>query len=393
MTGRTFLIFGDDWERHPQTLEHIARVLARTNRVIWVNSLGHRRPQLTVKDLRRVVEKLRAAVRPAAPRAAQTSVRVIRPLGIPFHDVKLVRQLNAWLLERFIRPVLREERADRVILLTNSPVIVDLLGRLGESVCAYYCLDDYGAFEGSLRSMRQLEEEVLKKSHVAFFVSQQLFDNRPMRPAHSAVITQGVDVDHFASASAGPQAPLGHLPRPVVGFMGLIAPWVDVPLVAEMARLRPDWSFVMVGRSAVDLSPYRAIPNLHFTGGIPFEKLPLFAGSFDAGLIPFKINPLTLASNPLKLFEYFALGIPVVSTPLPEVERFRPDVDIAATASEAVTALLRRFGTEDQTGEERRRTVAREHSWELVTERQMKLVEAAERSMTTAGRREEHSRI
>ena len=91
-----------------------------------------------------------------------------------------------------------------------------------------------------------------------------------------------------------------------------------------MAKKRADWHFVLIGDadSSIDLSRYRAMPNMHFLGRKPYSDLPAYCQHFDVGLIPFKVNELTYAVNPIKLREYLSAGLPVVSTPMPEVQLY-----------------------------------------------------------------------
>ena len=112
------------------------------------------------------------------------------------------------------------------------------------------------------------------------------------------------------------------LRRPVVGFFGQLADWVDLELVRALARARPEWSFALVGRATTDLEPLRGLPNVHLLGPKPYSVLPNYCRGFDVGIIPFRTNELTVRANPLKLREYLAAGLPVVATPLPEVARY-----------------------------------------------------------------------
>jgi glycosyltransferase involved in cell wall biosynthesis len=153
----------------------------------------------------------------------------------------------------------------------------------------------------------------------------------PWNP-NTILVPHGVDYDHFSRAVKEdlPAPPdIASIPRPRLGFFGLIRDWVDLDLLAEVARRRRDWQIVLLGDSTVDLTPYRSIPNMHFLGRKPYADLPAYCRQFDVGLIPFKINELTRAVNPIKLREYLAAGLPVVSTPLPEVELYGPSVNVA----------------------------------------------------------------
>jgi glycosyltransferase involved in cell wall biosynthesis len=140
---------------------------------------------------------------------------------------------------------------------------------------------------------------------------------------NTILVSHGVDYEHFSKAVAHDlpaPADIADLPHPRLGFFGLIRDWVDLDLLAEVARRRPDWHLVLIGDSAIDLSPYQSLPNMHFLGRKPYAELPAYCQEFDVGLVPFRINELTKAVNPIKLREYLAAGLPVVSTPLPEAK-------------------------------------------------------------------------
>src|SRR5262249_51920239 len=109
--------------------------------------------------------------------------------------------------------------------------------------------------------------------------------------------------------------------KPVIGFFGLIADWVDLKLIRFLAEARPSWNIVLIGKSTTDLSDVSNVPNIHVLGQRPYAALPAYAKHFDVAILPFVVNDLTRAANPLKLREYMAAGLPVVATAIPEAEK------------------------------------------------------------------------
>jgi glycosyltransferase involved in cell wall biosynthesis len=372
--NRDFIIFGDDWGIRPQTLEHLAKIIVKYNRVLWVNSIGNRRVTLSKRDFLRLLEKIRNAFK--RKKTTDENINFVKPLAIPFHDSRIVRIINGWILKRLVNNKKHTLGFKNPIVITVSPVVVEAIGRLGEVIDIFYCIDEYTGHENALKNMAKIEEELLRKSDIAFFVSEKLLLNKAFKPKHSYTVTQGVDYEHFSVMRNSLDDPFKDIKKPLIGFMGWITSWVDVDLIAKLARQCPEYSFVMIGDSSIDLSSYHGIHNLHFPGPVPYKELPRYAQRFDAGLIPFKLIPITIASNPLKLFEYFSLGIPVISTPLPEVMKYQPLVDIAQTVDEFSSALKKHFTYKDNALAEQRRELAKKYSWMNVVEKQLEIIYA-----------------
>src|SRR5262249_36446893 len=124
-------------------------------------------------------------------------------------------------------------------------------------------------------------------------------------------------------------ADLSKLPGPIVGFFGLIADWVDLKLIRALALARPNYSFVLIGKVDTDTEMIDGVPNVHLIGKREYTALPMYCRGFDVAILPFVVNKLTLAANPLKLREYLAAGLPIVSTAIPEAERLKHAVRIA----------------------------------------------------------------
>ncbi len=161
--------------------------------------------------------------------------------------------------------------------------------------------------------------------------SEPLFRAKSLLNRNTVLVRHGVEHAHFARAlepaTAIPED-VRRLPRPLFGFYGLIAPWVDLELLGELARAHPLGSVVLIGecnpQSSPGLERLRALPNVHLLGRRDYASLPAYCKAFDVALLPFVLSELTRNANPLKLREYLAAGLPVVATRIPEAETLAP---------------------------------------------------------------------
>jgi len=207
----------------------------------------------------------------------------------------------------------------------------------------YYCIDDYAALpDVNPESIRALDEQLTRGADVVFVASETLLDAKRRLNPITYFSPHGVDLDHFAQAfRADLPAPddVAGLPRPVVGYFGLIEQWLDLDLIDYLSAQRPEWSFVLIGRVAVANEQVPRRPNIHYLGKRPYENLPAYGKLFDAAIIPNRLNQFTLHANPLKLREYLALGKPIVSISTPQIDKFSDVVAIARTREEFLAKL------------------------------------------------------
>jgi glycosyltransferase involved in cell wall biosynthesis len=320
--GRDIICFSHDWTGDPLSKTHLMRLLARDNRVLWVNSIGYRAPRANARDLRRIVQKLKAATDPL--REVEPNIFVLNPLAIPAWGSTTIRRLNATLLAMQVRRAMRKLGFSRPLGWYFNPAAGVLAGRLGEERIIYYCVDEYTAFSGvASTALAAVERELIDKADDLFVSSERLRSSKRSSKAPTVLIRHGVDDELFRRATLPetkvPEA-LARLKGPIIGYFGLISEdWVDVPLLVHVARRFPQASLVLLGKVAMDVSRLAQEPNVHFLGRQPYESLPAFCRGFDVALIPFPVSEVTLNANPLKAREYLAAGLPVVSTPIPEV--------------------------------------------------------------------------
>ena len=358
-----------DWDSELWTnQQHLMSRLATANRVLFVESLGLRRPQLAARDGRRIVRRLRRGLAP--PRAVD-GLHVLSPLVLPVHDRPRLRSLNAALLNRQVAAAARGLDLERPILWSYVPQAEVLLDGLRPERVVYHCVDDIAAQKGvAAGAFRAAETRFAARADLVLASAPALAER--MRTLSDRVLDAPnvADTERFATAlEPGPvDAALAALPRPRIVFTGaVVATKLDVALVAALAARRPHWSFALVGPvgagdPGTDLSRLAA-GNVHLLGPRAYGDLPAVLRGADAGFIPYALNALTRSVFPMKVYEYLAAGLPVVATPLPALAGV-PDVAVAADAEGLARCLDEALATDGPALRRERSARARPHSWE-----------------------------
>jgi len=341
LKGEEIICFANDWNGDPLSKKHIMRRLARSNQVLWVNSLGNRKPRANRSDMARAIMKLKEFRR--GVKTVEDGIQVVTPIILPFHHLPGVRALNRFILRATLRRVIKKIGFRSPITYTFLPTSSDVVGTLKETQVIYHCVDEFSEFSGTDRkSIAQMERTLLQKADLVLTCSQPLLESKRRENPETYLVTHGVDWEHFRKALEQDLAvpdDLSRIPRPRIGFHGLIADWVDLPLIGSAARAHPEWSFVLIGAATTDLSVLEGLANVHILGRKPYDDLPSFCKGLDVAVLPFVLNPLTINANPLKLREYLAAGLPVVSTDLPEARRLKEGVWVARDEKEFIRAI------------------------------------------------------
>jgi glycosyltransferase involved in cell wall biosynthesis len=371
LEGRDVVCLGSaDWATELPINQHqlMGRLAARNN-VLFVESLGLRRPQLAGRDLRRLWRRLRRGLRGAQP---ADGLHVLAPLVLPLHHIGAVRALNRWLLRFQVRRAGRRLGMRAPLLWAYVPQAEALLDVLDPSLVVYHCVDDVAAQKGvDAASFRAAEERFARRADLVLASAPALAERMRTLSGNVLYAPNVADTATFSQAlEPGRVDPaVEALPRPRLVFQGaIVATKLDVALLAEAARLRPGWSFVLVGPVGAgdpggDLSALEGAPNIHLVGPRPAPELPQVLRGADAGLIPYAINDLTRSVFPMKVYEYLAAGLPVLATPLPALEGVEA-IDTVADATQLVEAAERELAADAPERRRRRSADAAAHSWE-----------------------------
>jgi glycosyltransferase involved in cell wall biosynthesis len=359
-----------DWATELPTNQHqLMKRLAARNRVLFVESLGLRRPQLAPRDLRRLWRRLVNGLRGARNVDA---LQVLSPLVLPFHGSTSMRSLNRWLLRRQVGWASRRRGMTTPVLWAYVPQAEALIGTLDPKFIVYHCVDDVAAQKGvDSEGFRMAEERFARRADLILASAPALAERMRLFCGRVLYAPNVADTALFSTAlEPGPVDPvLDRLPRPRLVFQGaVVATKLDTGLLVDLARLRPEWSIVLVGPRGAgdpgsDLSALDRAPNIHLVGPRDASALPTVLRGADAGLIPYAVNDLTRSVFPMKVYEYLAAGLPVIATPLPALE----DIDaleIVRNAHQLASAVERELALDSPARRAQRSSVAASHSWE-----------------------------
>jgi UDP-galactopyranose mutase len=225
-----------------------------------------------------------------------------------------------------------------------TPMMLPFSKHITPDVTVYDAMDELSKFKFAPEHLLDLEQELIDRADIVFTGGSSLFEAKKDRHDNVHCFPSSVDRAHFCKARAHQFDPADQedLPKPRLGFYGVIDERFDTDLLAEAAEMRPDWSFVMVGPvvkiSEEDL-PKRH--NIHYLGGKTYDQLPAYLSGWDVALMPFAMNESTQFISPTKTPEYLAGGKPVVSTPIKDVVRHYGEIEgvkIASTPEEFVGA-------------------------------------------------------
>jgi GT2 family glycosyltransferase/glycosyltransferase involved in cell wall biosynthesis len=351
-----------DWHFRIQRPQHLARELARRgHRVFYVSPAHYDHPDPGVQ-----VEQLDPTLPLYQLRLHATGAPSIyaEPPTPTLRD-ELIGGLRRWLTAA---------RSVRSHALVEHAFWVDLAEVLPNTDVVYDCMDHHEGFGGVDAKLVQREQRLIEEADLVVTSSRWLEHEVGRRARANVTIRNAGSFDHFSPVPdrvyRDPQG------RRILGYFGAIAEWFDVALVEKVARANPDCVVLLIGQDSVGAGDRLAgLPNVELLGEQPYESLPHYLHGFDVCLLPFRVIPLTLATNPVKVYEYFAAGLPVVGTDLPEMEQFGEHARVGRDHDGFVQAVAASLAEDDEGQRAARIAFARANTWEA---RASAVVEAVE---------------
>lgn len=375
---------GLDWWYHNRAHADFQLMIraARTRPVLLVNAIGMRMPLpgRSSQPLRRIGRKLASMARSVRhPLPDLPGLAVFTPVLFPLYGLGWARALNARLVRLQVQAVARALGIHDPAVLVTLPTAWDVVRDMPRRALVFNRSDKSSEFaEADRTSIAALEDRLLREADVVLYVSRALMDEERDRAGPRAhFLDHGVDLEHFDPARhAEEPADLRAIPRPRIGFFGALRDHlVDFDLLERIARELPEAQLVLVGDATSSMKRFEPLPNVHWLGYRSYDEIPRYGAGFDVALMPWRDNDWIRSCNPIKLKEYLALGLPVVSSDFPEVRRYASLIRIARGPEEFVRFVRASLDDGGLGTPALRRAAVRESSWEARTEQLLGLVD------------------
>lgn len=335
--NRNLIIFGEDFQRHPHALEHLLKPLFNENKFIWVETIGLRSPKFNIYDFKRIIEKIfkwtqkEQIIKNQAP----TNIVIVRPFMIPFNQFKIIRLFNKWSVNKSVSRTIKQNNFNNIISIASVPNAADYIGNYNEKLKIYFCVDEFSLWPGlDYDLVSKLEELLITKVDFVIATSSALVKSKIKPGKKTELIDHGVEFDHF---NIGPK--LSHSNRLKICYFGLFDERNNQDILAEIAESLPTDQIDIIGTVVCDNSNLIKYPNISFKGAIKYQLLPTVIDQYDVFILPYVENELTRNINPLKLKEYISTSRFIISTPLPEVIKFKEYISIGKNGNEFVSKI------------------------------------------------------
>ncbi len=327
-----FIVFGEDWQSHPSSTQHLFKQLAKQHQVIWINSIGMRKPTFRLIDLKRVFNKLKSLFlsKRSSPNAKTTDHSHNLDLTahtlavLPWHDNLIVRLYNKWIFNK--KGFIGDEP---IVYWLSVPTAISLISPREQDKVIYYCGDDFSALAGVDHKMvAPFERELIKKADTIYVVSERLANKMPKTKVK--MLSHGVDLALFTTQTAK-ASELEQISKPIIGFYGSLNAWLDKALLLTLAKERPEYQLVLIGNLIEDFSELLKLDNVTHIKAVEHHRLASFSQHWQVSILPFVDNEQIRSCDPLKLKEYIATGTPIVTTRFAAVNPYRETILIADT--------------------------------------------------------------
>jgi glycosyltransferase involved in cell wall biosynthesis len=317
---------------------------------------------------------------------------VFTPIMLPPTKILWLRRINARLISIQILLALRIIGIRHWFNWVTVPTASDVLRVLPTRPTIFNRSDKHSRFpEADEQFIKSCEQDLLNNSQAVLYVNKKLMEEDAGSDDHKYYLGHGVDFKRFLEAANGKQVvhpELACLERPIVGFFGAIDDYtVDLELLKFAAESLPNMSFVLIGLPTLDISDITLLPNVHYLGFKPYNEIPKLGACFDVAIMPWLQNEWILYCNPVKLKEYLALGLPIVTTPIPQEGEYGDLMTVARTPREFVEAIQVSATANDQQLMHRRQKAVEPDSWRNKADEVLELANTiARRHKASTGR-------
>lgn len=338
-----------EWFALRQRPHHLAEQMAYTfSNVYYVQPSGLR--CIKLRDFNRVKGWLQHKIFSKNTNLDQQvgpcNLSLVAPWFIPFNGYRSIDRLNSIILKNTLDSLIHRELKIYLWVSAPFPYLPHLLSTMKNKITLVYDqIDDYRLFHPNADHLFDIESQLLKQADMVFTSSIKL-KSRAREIRHKKalfLLPNGADIKHWRGHDTDKAYPLKINTNnlPVIGYFGCVSDWLDENLIFEIALRKHQWQFVFIGpiiRPEI-ITRIHSLKNIHFFGEIAYSRLPSIARNFDVCWIPFKDNSLTHTINPVKVYEYLAMGKQVLAPAFPDLAVLKPCVVTAKGVCQYINRL------------------------------------------------------
>jgi glycosyltransferase involved in cell wall biosynthesis len=403
LAGHDLVYFGPEkwdglWRNRHQLMSRFAhhhkvlyvepKTYLRTTRHQW------RTGSLRWQDLWRDLRQSRVT------KAAEHLYIYRNPIVLPISGRFPLDRITWFLWRGLLKSTMKKLNFSDPIIWLSRPSMVNLVDALDEKLVIYHVVDEYLSYcQGDVQArtrQQTLERQMLKKADLVIVVSESLFQAKQPFNEHTYLVPNGVDYQAYARAMDSNEPPppdIAELPKPLIGYSGLIASRLDLNLLRHLATTHPDWSIVLLGTTddrncAVELMRLRQTENVHFLGRREIDQVPRYIQAFDVCIIPYQIDERAQNASPLKLYDYMAAGKPIVTTNFSAANQFKKVVRVADNQEEFLNYIKDALSENDHDLCLERQRIAAENTWEQRVRQLSRIVQFHLETGEQGGKRE-----
>jgi len=358
-----------EWGGLFQRPQHLAREFCRKlGTVIYIQPAGLRNPSLL--DLKRIRGFCSSTASHPSDKMRYKGLIIKTLPFIPLHGLALTEAINAAILDRFILRLKNKQAPCILWAAAPAPFFAKSTVVQGDFPLIFDWLDDYAIFRHLPGRVTEMQYELAAKADLVFASSKTLLKKAKQHGAKKAfLLPNGVDLQHWCCNLKGKLKGRISNNGAIVGYFGTLSHWLDKKLVVDMATRRPNWTFVFIGprTDKGGLSPIFELANCIHIPEVNYYKLPELACDFDVCWMPFKASELTMSINPVKIYEYLAMGKPVVVPELPDLAELKNVLFVASNSNDWEQALEKAFAQcQDPKLVKQRQNKVKKYAWENI---------------------------
>jgi len=346
---------GDDyWHSNPHSRYHLTKSLQKKYNILWINPIGSRFPPFKKKGFAlKIFRKLKSIF--MIIRKSKDDFWIVTLIIIPIFKQSKLQKINKLLYTTQLSLLFYFLKIRKPILFYTSPIFADTLELINKQFSIYYYSDQYNLYrEFSLETRKyitELDDKLYRNCDLILCASKKIYNNVRIK-TYTKVIYFPHQVDfQLFSKNRNNEKPndIKNIPHPIIGYYGTLTDSNDWDIIKYCAEKRPNYNFVFIGRKDFSLKEIEKLKNVYFLGKKLYEEIPVYGDCFDVGIMFWIRREWIKSCSPLKLKEYLALQLPVVSTKIEEVANVYTDIVYSAESKEDFLKYLDEAVNSDNT--------------------------------------------